>query len=79
MTAGINNNLSGLLGSKRLKISQVARDTGISRTTLTNLYYGRGEAISYEVLDKLCQYLQCDIKDIISYKGGAINGENAHN
>lgn len=32
-------NLSEILGKRRLKIAKVAADTGISRTTLTSLYY----------------------------------------
>lgn len=64
----INNRFSILLGEKLLKISKIAKDTGISRTTLTNLYYRRSIQISFEVLDKLCKYLNCGISDIIEYK-----------
>ena len=53
----LNNNLSKILGEKLLKIATVSKDTGISRTTLTNLYYKRSNAISGEVLNKLCSYL----------------------
>lgn len=64
----VNNKFSGLLGSKLLKITKVAQETGISRTTLTNLYYKRTQQISFEVLDKLCQYLECEVQDIIEYE-----------
>ena len=64
----INNKFSRLLGERLLKISKVAEDTGISRTTLTNLYYRRNSAISFEVLDKLCKHLNCQIIDIIECK-----------
>ena len=62
----VNNSFSRLLGEKKLKISDVARETGISRTTLTALYYGKGEAISYKVLGTLCDYLDCGIGDILT-------------
>lgn len=56
---------AAVLGERRLKISKVSRETGISRSTLTNLYYGRGAFISYEVLSKLCTYLDCTVGDIL--------------
>lgn len=68
----ISNRFSRLLGERLLKISKVAEDTGISRTTLTNLYYRRSTAISFEVLDKLCKYLDCQINDIIEYKNESL-------
>ena len=51
-----------------IKVSEIAKDTGISRTTLTNLYYRRSSAISFDVLNKLCTYLNCRIEDIIEYQ-----------
>lgn len=64
----IVNKFSTILGSKLLKITKVSRDTGISRTTLTNLYFRRSIEISFEVLDKLCGYLDCEVSDLFEYK-----------
>lgn len=64
----ISNKFSRILGERLIKISTIAKDTGISRTTLTSLYYRRSTAISFEVLDKLCTYLDCGIEDIIEYQ-----------
>lgn len=64
----INNNFSAILGAKRLKITDVSKNTGISRTTLTNLYYDRNTTISLETLDKLCGYLQCGVGDLFEHK-----------
>lgn len=66
MNSALKNHFSSLLGSRRLKISEVSRDTGISRTTLTKLYYGNGEGIYYDVLEKLCNYFGCDVGDLFS-------------
>lgn len=68
MVKVIDNKFSTILGARRLKISQVAKGTGISRVTLTQLYYGRTTQISFEVLDKLCSYLQCDVGDLLEFK-----------
>ena len=63
----IDNKFSTILGSKLIKISQVARDTGISRTTLTNIYYKRSTYITFAVLNKLCEYLECGVDDLFPY------------
>ena len=62
------NNLSRILGDRLIKISEVARATGISRTTLTALYYKRCSGVSFETLDKLCKYLDCNVSDLLEYK-----------
>jgi putative transcriptional regulator len=55
-----------LMGERKLKIADVARDTGINRGTLTRLYYETAERIELEVLDKLCEYFQIDISDLLT-------------
>ena len=54
-----------LIGERKLKIADVARDTGINRGTLTRLYYETAERIELEVLDQLCEYFQIDISDLL--------------
>jgi putative transcriptional regulator len=56
-----------LLGDRKLKISDVARDTGINRNTLTRLYQETVERYDAEVLDRLCTYLQCPISDLLEH------------
>lgn len=69
MTRTVSNRFSEILGAKRINISDVSRKTGISRTTLTNLYYGKGTAISFTVLSRLCDFLNCGIEDILFIEG----------
>ncbi len=64
----INNRFAICLAERMIKITDVAKKTGISRTTLTNLYYKRSKVISFEVLNKLCMFLCCSPSDIIEYK-----------
>ncbi len=54
-----------LLGERKLKISDVARDTGINRGTLTRLYYETAERVELEVLDKLCEYFGVEVADLL--------------
>jgi putative transcriptional regulator len=59
--------LSHILGAKRLKMSDVARQTGIGKTTLLRLYHDRGEGIRFDVLAKLCRFLDCQPGDLLVY------------
>ena len=54
-----------LLGERKLKISDVARDTGINRGTLTRLYYETAERVELEVLDLLCTYFDVDLPQLL--------------
>jgi len=54
-----------LLGERKLKISDVARDTGINRGTLTRLYYETTERVELEVLDQLCDYFSIDLPELL--------------
>ena len=57
----IKCNLSRIMGEKKLKISDISRDTGINRGTLTRLYQETAERIDLEVMDQLCDYLKCEV------------------
>ena len=56
--------LSTLMGAQRKKISDVSRATGISRTTLIELYYDRSKAVSFRVVELLCRHLNCTVGDL---------------
>lgn len=56
--------LSKIMGEKKLKISDVARETGISRGTITRLYQETAQRIEIGVLNKLCRFLDCQVGDL---------------
>ncbi|MFZ2856546.1 helix-turn-helix domain-containing protein [Acidovorax sp.] len=64
----IRCHLSRLLGERKLKISDVARDTGINRGTLTRLYYETAERIELDAINRLCQYLNVAVADLLEYQ-----------
>jgi putative transcriptional regulator len=61
----IKCHLSRLLGERKLKISDVARDTGINRGTLTRLYYETAERIELVVVEDLCRYLNIEVGELL--------------
>ncbi|MBV1734254.1 MAG: helix-turn-helix transcriptional regulator [Candidatus Desulforudis sp.] len=60
--------LSAILGSRRIKMAEVARATGVSTTTVFNLYHEKVSAVSFDVLGKLCEFLQCQPGDILEWE-----------
>lgn len=55
----LKNNFAILLARRLWTINVVHKKTGISRTTLTNLYYQRAKGIQFETLFKICNFLGC--------------------
>ena len=64
----IRCHLSRMMGEKKLKISEVARDTGINRGTITRLYQETAVRVEFDVLEKLCKYLDCSIGELLEVR-----------
>lgn len=64
----IKCHLSRLMGERKLKISDVARDTGINRGTITRLYHETYERVEKDVMDKLCTYLDVEIAELFEHR-----------
>lgn len=64
----MNNNLSMILGAKLLTITKVHKETGLSRSTLTALYYKRSKRVQLDTLQKLCDYLDVSLSELIEYE-----------
>ena len=62
------NGLWKLLIDKNMKKMDLveSENIGISSSTLAKM--SRGEAVSMSILEKICQELDCDFGDIISYE-----------
>lgn len=63
----MKNNLSKLLGERLLKVSGIYAHTGISKTTLTNLYYQRSTNVQLGTLQKICDFLNVPLSELIEY------------
>ena len=56
--------LQDLLWSKRLKMADVVRMTGVSKTTIHAMYHDRVTKVDYGVVEKLCAALECTPGDL---------------
>ncbi len=61
----IKCHLSKLAGERKLKISDLSRETGINRGTLTRLYHETAERIDLDVIAKLCDFFDCTVCELL--------------
>lgn len=64
----IYSNLAVLLAEKKLKVIDLVRITGLSKTTLYKLYNGESIRIDFETLEKICKTLNVDVGDVLQYR-----------
>jgi putative transcriptional regulator len=63
----IRCHLSRLMGERKLKISDVARDTGLHRNTITLLYQETATRVDLEAIDTLCRYFGVRVEDLFEF------------
>ena len=61
------NRLSRLMGARRLSIQDVATATGLSYTTVFQLYHDKSTRFDRETLDRLCAYFGVGLGDILEW------------
>lgn len=54
-----------LLIDRDMTKKQLMQVTGISKSTMDKM--GRGEQVSMEIIDRICNYFNCNVEDIISH------------
>lgn len=63
----IKCHLSRLMGEQKLKVVDVARETGVNRGTVTRLYQETAERVDLDVIDRLCRYFRCSVGDLFEF------------
>jgi putative transcriptional regulator len=63
----IKCHLSRLMGERKLKISDVARDTGLHRNTVTLLYQETATRVELEAVDALCRYFGVSVGELFEF------------
>lgn len=64
----IKCHLSRLMGERKMKIVDVARETGLHRNTVTLLYNETATRIDLESIDRLCRLFGCQVSDLFEYR-----------
>ena len=60
------NGLWKMLIDKNTYKKDLSADLGISSATMAKM--GRGENVSMDILEKICDYMDCNIGDIMSFE-----------
>lgn len=60
--------LARLMGERKMKIVDVARETGLNRNTVTLLYKETAQRIDLDAIDKLCRLFECNVGDLLEYQ-----------
>lgn len=63
----IKNRLSIILGEQRIRISELARMTGISQNALNKIYHNKTKGIDFDTLNKICNALGRNTQEIFEY------------
>jgi putative transcriptional regulator len=63
----IRIHLGRLLGERKLKMSHLSQQTGISKNALSDLYYEKTKGIQFDTLEKICAALNCKVADVLEY------------
>ena len=61
----IRCHLARLMGERKMKIVDVARETGLNRNTVTLMYKETAQRIDLEAIDKLCELFGCEVGDLL--------------
>ncbi|WP_414051086.1 helix-turn-helix domain-containing protein [Macrococcus animalis] len=64
----MKNTLSTIMGHKKLKISDLQKNTGISRTTLHDLYYEKSLNPDTKTVMTLCNFLDVTPDEFFGFK-----------
>ena len=48
-------------------MTELHRLSGVSKTTIFNMYHDKIKQVDYSVVDRICKALNCKIQDILVY------------
>ena len=60
----IRCNLWKLMGERKLNVTELARETGLPRSTIDALYKDEAQRVDLHAIDTLCDFFECEISDL---------------
>jgi putative transcriptional regulator len=63
----IRCHLSTLMGRDKLRISDVARLTGLNRSTVSALYNESSTRVDLPAVDRLCRLFNCQVGELFEF------------
>jgi putative transcriptional regulator len=68
---GIRVRLDRVMLEKKVSLTELAEQVGITMANLSILKSGKAKAIRFSTLDAICRYLECQPGDILEWAPGA--------
>lgn len=66
----IEVHLDRILGERDMTLTELAQRVGVTIANLSVLKNGRAKAIRFTTLTRICEVLQCQPGDLLSYRPG---------
>lgn len=63
----IKNNLAKILGERQIKITELARMTGLNYIGLWKFYKGKTKMIEFATMEKICKSLRITVGELFEY------------
>jgi putative transcriptional regulator len=67
----IEVHLDKLLSERGMTLTELAHRVGVTNVNLSVLKNGRAKAIRFTTLTRICEVLQCQPGDLLSYRPGS--------
>ena len=66
----IKINLDVMMAKRKIGLAELAQSVDITQANLSILKNGKGKAIRFSTLNRLCKILDCQPGDILEYEEG---------
>ena len=63
----IKCHLSRLMGERRLKVVDVARELGVHRNSITLLYNDTANRVELSTVNALCKFFDCEVGELFEF------------
>lgn len=63
----IQVNLDVMLAKRKMSVTELSEEVGITLSNISILKTGKAKAIRFSTLNKICQVLECQPGDILEY------------
>ncbi|HFQ3911872.1 TPA: helix-turn-helix domain-containing protein [Enterococcus faecium] len=61
-------NLDVVLAQKKMSVTELSEKVGITMANISILKTGKAKAIHFSTLEKICEVLECQPGDLLSYQ-----------
>ena len=61
-------NLDVMMAKRKISLSDLSNKIGITKANLSILKTGKGKAIRFSTLQRICEVLECTPGDILEYR-----------